>query len=98
VADTYLYSTNEHDESFKVKPKKVVLENKNAIHHFIDDYGSQMNAYGYLEPYSDGVIYSLRSIFDPSLTASPQYILNTYINGGNNFKATNAVTNANVRV
>lgn len=93
---TLLYGTN-GTKDFEIYPIKVVLYNKEAVHHFVDDFGNILDPYGKINinQYSDQKIYSTSSIFYNSdgytnLSDNNDYALNRYLNGS--FEA-NSITN-----
>jgi hypothetical protein len=93
---TILYGSNGTSD-FEIYPVKVVLYNKEAVHHFVDDFGNILDPYGKINvnQYSDQKIYSTSSIFYNSsgytnLDDSNNYALNRYL--GESFES-NTITN-----
>jgi hypothetical protein len=87
-------STNQDGVEFVATPKKVILYNADAVHHFLDDFNNYLDPYGRLNyyEYDDNKIYARQSIFyknDLGLPTSDSvgvagvndFILNKYING-----------------
>ena len=87
TTSSLLYGTNGETE-FEIYPVKVVLYNKEAVHHFIDDFGNILDPYGKIDntQFSDQKVYSTSNIFDSisgftTLDDSNNYALNRYLNG-----------------
>lgn len=98
VNDEPIISTNSDGVSFEVTPKRIVLENKEAVHHFEDDFSNHLDPYGKinLAEYADGKIFSRGSIFRDNtggfitLGDENDYPLHRYINGSfENYAVTN---------
>jgi hypothetical protein len=96
-------SKNVDGRSFEVTPKKIVQENAQAVHHFVDDFNNILDPYGKINyyEYDDHKIYSKKSIYylndagiptteTIGINGTNDFILNKYIN---DFQG-NAVTNA----
>ena len=95
-------STNADGVEFVATPKKIILYNTDAVHHFVDDFNNNLDPYGRLNyyEYDDNKTYARQSIFyknnlglpssnSVGLTGVNDFILNKYINGYQE----NAVTN-----
>lgn len=85
-----IVSTNKDGTEFQTTLKKYVTLNTDALHHFEDDLGNEMDPYGFISPnfYADGKIYSPENYFlynngSPAPLDSNTFPLYTYIIGNN---------------
>jgi hypothetical protein len=102
VTGTKITSNNIDGKTFYATPKKVVIENTEAVHHFVDDFNNILDPYGKINyyEYDDNKIFVTQNIFynnesgipssfTTGITGTNDFILNKYINGSQ----TNTITN-----
>lgn len=87
-----VYSDNADETTFSATPLKIVYQNYDSVHHFVDDFGNYLDPYGkinYFE-YDDNKVYTTKNIFyqnndgipaSSTPTSTNDFILNKYISG-----------------
>ena len=95
-------SSNVDNVVFEISPRKIVLDNRESVHHFVDDFNNYLDPYGKINyyEYDDNKVFVKNNIFynnksglpnssTTGITGTNDFILNKYINGSQ----TNVVTN-----
>lgn len=97
-----IFSTNIDGVTFKIRPRKIVLDNTQAVNHFVDDFNNYLDPYGKINyyEYDDNKIFvksnvfynnesGLPNEFTTGATGSNDFMLNKYVNG----TQSNVITN-----
>lgn len=88
-----VYSTNPDGIDITTRPSKIVYDNAESLHHFVDDFGNILDPYGKINyyEYDDRKVYSTSNVFvgnsdglptATGATSTNDFALNKYINGG----------------